>query len=124
RCPLRTHPSPARRGAPARPLGATGLQAGPEARMASEAITLKSRDGDTVEGTAEVVRFGEASRMARAGALAFGGLVLGIASIVVPVLHFVSTWLLPLVGVLAAVHVYRTPLRISRVETSCPSCGQ
>lgn len=92
--------------------------------MPTEPIVLHTREGTDVPASAEVVRYGEGVRMAKAAALVLGGLVGGAVLIVVPVLHLISTWLLPLAGIAGAVLVYRTTLRVSRVEATCPSCGE
>lgn len=51
--------------------------------------------------------------------LGFGG---ALALIVVPVVHLISTWLLPLVAILAAVNAIRTHARVSHVTGNCPAC--
>ena len=51
--------------------------------------------------------------------IGFGGAAL---LIVVPVVHLISTWLLPLVAVLGAFSALRTPSRVSHVTGRCPVC--
>ena len=52
-------------------------------------------------------------------AIGFGG---AVVLMVVPVVHLISTWLLPLVAVLGAFNALRTPRRVSHVTGRCPVC--
>ena len=91
--------------------------------MAEEAV-LRLRDG--TEGTcqAEVTRYSSAGAAMRAAPIAIGGIVLGAASIVIPGVHLISTWLLPLIGVGVAFFVFRVRTVVGRVDATCPSCSK
>lgn len=90
--------------------------------MATEPVRLHTRDKRTVDASAEVVRADEGRRIAKAGAIFAAGLVAGLASIVVPVVHLVSTWALPLLGAAGAYFVYNQRVVIGRVRGTCPLC--
>ncbi|MBX2799901.1 MAG: hypothetical protein KTR31_19635 [Myxococcales bacterium] len=92
--------------------------------MTNETVTLKQRSGDPVEGTAVVTRYAATDRTTRAGAIALGGILLGGLSIVVPGVHLISTWLLPLLGLGIAAYVHRIHARVGTVRGICPSCGE
>jgi len=53
-------------------------------------------------------------------AVGFGG---ALALIVVPIVHLISTWALPLIGILCAINALKTHARVSHVEGECPGCG-
>ena len=92
--------------------------------MAIETVILAQRQGEPVQGTAEVTRYGAGARAARAWGLAIGGTVLGAASILVPGLHFVSTWLLPMLAIGLALYVVRIRARVGGITGVCPRCGE
>ena len=50
------------------------------------------------------------------------GLIIGPATIVIPIAHFVTTWAIPLLSVLIAVHMYRMGPNIKRIVGQCPVC--
>lgn len=89
----------------------------------SEPIVLRARHGAQTEGTAVITRWSGLTRAARAIAIAVAGLLIGMASIIVPGLHLVSTWLIPLLSLGIAWYVLQIRSRIERVEGLCPSCG-
>lgn len=88
----------------------------------TETVQLHTRDKRTVEAEAEIDRKPEGVRVAKAAAILAAGLVAGVASIVVPVLHLVSTWALPLLGAAGAWFVYNQRIVIGRVRGTCPLC--
>lgn len=92
--------------------------------MSSEQVTLKQRQGDPVEAMAEVVRYGPGDRTTRAGTIAGAGVVLGGLSILVPGVHLISTWLLPLLGLGIAAYYYRIRAKVDRITGTCPNCGE
>ena len=91
--------------------------------MAAHSIQLRPRDGEAVAATAEVVRYGPGDRTSRAGLIAGCGIALGAMSIVVPGVHLISTWLLPLLGLGIAAYVYRIEAKVGPIAGPCPSCG-
>jgi len=76
----------------------------------------------TAVGSADVQRRSSAQRAVRAGALVVGGLATGTICIVIPIVHLVTTWALPLLGVLLAVREMRREVVITRLEGQCPAC--
>ncbi len=92
--------------------------------MATETVLLAPRQGDAVQGTTDVTRYGAGARAARAGGLLLGGLALGAATIVIPTVHLISTWLIPLLGAGVALYVYRVRARVGEITGTCPSCGE
>lgn len=84
----------------------------------------ESGSATAVAGSAEVTRYSSARRLGRAGAVALGGVVLGGLSILIPGLHLISTWLLPLLGIGVAGWLLSVHARVGLVEGTCPSCGQ
>ena len=91
--------------------------------MATEAVSLHTRDGRVVEASAVVQRPSSGGRLAKVVGMAVGGLVLGAASIVVPVAHFVLPWALPIAGVLGAWMAWNTRAVIGEVRGVCPECS-
>lgn len=92
--------------------------------MAVESILLHTRDKRTFEGEAEVKRLGTGARVLRAGAILVGGLVLGVGSVVIPVVHLISTWLLPILGLIGAVVAFRVTIKVPEIRMTCPECAK
>lgn len=92
--------------------------------MAVESVHVTTRDDRASQGRAEVIRHGQGRRVGVALAVALGGAVLGAASIVIPVVHFVSTWFIPLLALGIAFHLYRQAIVVRRVDAICPACGE
>lgn len=91
--------------------------------MGMEQVRLHTRDDRVVDGTAEVIRRSTAERAGRAGGIALAGVALGAVSIAIPVVHLISTWLIPLIGFVLAYFVYRTAVVVPEVRCTCPDCG-
>jgi hypothetical protein len=89
----------------------------------SEAIVLRARDGSVAEGKASVTRWSGAQRTARAGAIAAAGLLMGAATIVIPVVHLFAPWLVWLVTLGLSAYVVQIRSRIDRVEGACARCA-
>src|SRR5688572_6619855 len=90
--------------------------------IASEPIALRARDGSIAAGQARVKHWSRSVRYGRAAAIATVGVVMGALTIVVPVLHLVSTWLIPCVGLVLALFVLRMRSQVEEIEGSCPKC--
>lgn len=69
-----------------------------------------------------VSRPSHARRVTLASIYAGGGVIGGVAFIIVPIVHLFTTWALPLIGVLMAMRTMRRTLAIERVDGTCPSC--
>lgn len=89
----------------------------------TESISLRARDGSTSQGSAQITRWSTATRAGRAVAIACCGILCGAASIIIPAVHLVSVWLIPLLSLGIAAYVLQVRSRIERVEGSCPKCG-
>ena len=63
-------------------------------------------------------------RMAKALVVLMAGIGGGIALVVVPILHLVTTWALPLAGILACVSILRTGSRVHSIAGTCPGCNE
>lgn len=92
--------------------------------MATETVELRDRSGAAVEAQADLRRYSDAARMARGLPIAVGGVVLGACSILIPAVHLISTWLLPLLGGFIGWYVYRIRLVVGAVRGTCPKCGE
>ena len=67
--------------------------------------------------------YSSTGRICKAFLCLLGGLGLGAILIVVPILHLITTWALPLGGLLWAVHILRTEATIREIDGTCPVCG-
>jgi len=90
----------------------------------SEVVSLKGRDGAKGEGQAEVVRYSSAQRLSKALAIGVGGTLLGVSTIVIPGVHLISTWAIPLLSIGIAWYFYGRRGLLGAVSATCPSCGE
>lgn len=86
-------------------------------------IVLCGADGKQTPGSAEVVRYSQATRVTFAVMYVLGGLLGGLFCIVVPVVHLFTTWGLPVLGVLMAIRAMRRTVVVYHPEGACPACG-
>ncbi len=88
-------------------------------------ITLESTDHPATTGHAdEVARHSAIARIGVASVYVIGGFLLAVPCIIVPVVHLVSTWGLPLLGILMAVRTWKREIVIYRARGKCPACHQ
>jgi hypothetical protein len=87
-----------------------------------ETIRLRTHKNLSNSAEAEVVRISSTARFSKALSLGLGGTLLGFATILIPVAHFVTTWAIPLVSLVIAWHVYRMGPTIARIVGTCPAC--
>ena len=92
--------------------------------MPEEPVVFETADGASGPAVAEIVRYGRGARISKAILYIVAGLVGGAACIIVPVVHLLTTWGLPLVGILMGVRALRTHERIVTVAGPCPGCGE
>lgn len=90
--------------------------------MAQEVITLRAEDGTTSRASAEVYRYSPGYRTLKAAAWIGGGIVGGGLCIIIPVLHLITTWALPLLGIVFGLRASRTHLEILQISGPCPAC--
>ena len=95
--------------------------------MPSEPVTIDAA-GDqrrTTTGKAEdVARYSDAARIAIGTLWIVGGFAGGAMFIVVPIVHLVSTWALPLGGILLGMRAFKRRVVLYNVAGTCPACGE
>jgi len=91
--------------------------------MAPEAVRLHTRDKRVVDATAEITRYGAAVRILRGGAIAVVAIVIGAVTILIPVLHFVLPWAIPLAGFGVGAYVALQGVIVGEVRATCPDCS-
>ena len=87
-------------------------------------ITLRAQDGRTATAAATIDRYPAGTRIGKAVAFFVGGLVGGTVCIIVPVLHLVTTWALPLAGIVMGLRTLKIERRLSRINGTCPACAK
>lgn len=92
--------------------------------MSTETAILKNRKGVEVEVQAEVKRYTASSRSLVAGGLVLTTTTLGLGTIVIPGLHFVGPWLIPLLGMAVAWYLYNRVMVVGNVTGDCPDCDK
>lgn len=88
-----------------------------------EDITLEDRDGNSSPGKAVVHRYSTGQRLGKSVPIAVGGVLLGAASIVIPGVHLISTWAIPLLSFGIAWYFFSRIGAVEAVEGTCPACG-
>jgi len=88
-----------------------------------EPAVLRHRDGRTVAATARVRRYSTTRRGITAAAILLVAFTVGPATIIIPGVHFVAPWLIPLLGIGIALYLYRRKLVVFSVSGPCPDCG-
>ncbi len=92
--------------------------------MSDSTITLKTRDGKTSSATGAVTHYSSAARAARGGGVALVGTVVGLLTIFIPVVHLISTWLVPLISLLIGYYIFTIETVLGAVRGPCPECGE
>ena len=87
-----------------------------------ENVSLSGRGGGAARGTAAVLRYTDADRLRRAVPIGVGGTLLGLCTIVIPGVHLISTWLIPLISLYVASYFYNRQGAIDDVQFTCPEC--
>ncbi|MCP4804326.1 MAG: hypothetical protein GY913_22815 [Proteobacteria bacterium] len=87
-------------------------------------VLVRTDTGKSKPGTATLIEHDVSKRGPKAAALAIGGLVAGACSAFIPVVHFVATWALPLLGFFLAWRVWSTASELVRIGTTCPGCDK
>lgn len=93
------------------------------ARPGAERATLRMRDGATREGEAWVRRYGATFRTVTAVVILVTSLAIAAFSVVIPGVHFVAPWLVPMVGGGAAWFFFRREVVVDEVRGACPACA-
>src|SRR5262249_3672221 len=92
--------------------------------MAKEPVVIRAENGQTSAGQAEIVRFSNASRITKSTLWVIAGLFGGTVCIIVPVVHLVTTWGFPLLGILMAIRTMKRDVSRHDPEGVCPAWGQ
>lgn len=95
--------------------------------MAAEAVIIESADGQATGAAGEAVDVAHYSDFARIGIGTLwivGGVLGGLMFIIVPVVHLITTWVLPLGGVLLGLRAFKRRLVIYQVTGTCPACRE
>lgn len=83
------------------------------------------RHGDaTRPAEAEVIRYTDATRISRGVGAIAAGILFGGICIIVPILHLITTWALPLLGIAAGVYLLNTRYKVKGLRGECPACGK
>ncbi len=86
-------------------------------------LTIQTEGGDARPGSGTFTAIDDTARFGKAAAFLLGGLAGAAVFIVVPVLHLITTWALPLVGVVACAATLGTKSTLTDITGSCPGCG-
>ncbi len=85
-------------------------------------IELRAESGETAPADATIERYPEAARIGKAVAFIAGGFLLGFACIFVPVLHLITTWALPLAGIVLGRRTLKIDRAFGPITGTCPLC--
>ncbi len=85
-------------------------------------ITLRGEDGETASAEATIEAYPETARIGKAVGFFAGGFLLGGACIFVPVLHLVTTWALPLAGIVFGLRTLKIDRAFGPITGTCPLC--
>jgi len=87
-------------------------------------LSLRAQDGRTAPAAAVIDEYPSGVRLATAVAFFAGGFMGAAACIIVPILHLVTTWALPLAGILMGLRTLRIEHRLGSITGTCPLCEQ
>ncbi len=85
-------------------------------------IELRAEGGELAPADATIERYPESKRIGKAVAFFAGGFLLGIASIVVPILHLFTTWMLPIAGIVLGRRALKIRRAFGPITGRCPLC--
>ena len=85
-------------------------------------FVVKAETGETSVGEGRFTTYPTGIRLLSALIWLGGGFGGALLLIVVPVLHLITTWALPMAGLLGAWTSLRTSARVSHVTGRCPVC--
>jgi hypothetical protein len=93
--------------------------------MPSEAVLIEHVAGDAARGeAADVARYSDFARISIGVMWIVGGLLGGLMFIVVPIVHLITTWALPLGGILLGVRAFKRRLVFYQISGTCPACRE
>jgi hypothetical protein len=85
-------------------------------------LTIRSSNGKRGDGAADLHEIPDGERVGKTVGFVVAGCALGAALIVVPIVHLLTTWALPLAGAMLGRNAWMTRARLGAVEGHCPSC--
>ncbi len=85
--------------------------------------SLRIDTGAITQATGTLTVYEPGPRTAKAIGLALGGFIAAGICLFVPLLHLITTWLLPILGLWAAWNGWRTQESYTSVEGACPACA-
>ena len=91
--------------------------------MNKQRVTVATRQGPTNQATASVVFYGKSQRVMRATAVLALFLTLAAAFVFVPIVHLITTWALPIAGLIGFWMMLRTNAVVKTIEGQCPDCS-
>ena len=96
-----------------------------DANQASEASEA-SEAGEVGEvgEAADVARYSDAARLTIGTMWIIGGFLGALMFIIVPVVHLITTWALPLGGILLGLRAYKRRVVFYQVAGTCPACRE
>jgi hypothetical protein len=90
--------------------------------MAQEQIVISTDANNATTTTTEVVRYSQTNRVLRATACVVAGLLGGTVCIVIPLVHLITTWGLPALGIYMAYRTMQREVVLQGIEMACPNC--
>ena len=85
-------------------------------------LTVSTELGETTSGVGELREFSSPLRYAMSFGWLITAFVLAVVLVVVPVIHLLTTWLLPIAGLVGFVTIIQTRATITKIKSQCPSC--
>jgi hypothetical protein len=92
--------------------------------MPTESTVVRTRDHLEAEVSAEITRYNLPVRLARSLPIFVGSVLLGAATIIIPAVHLISTWFIPLLGSGIALYFFRIHTKVGRITGTCPACSE
>ena len=92
--------------------------------MPEEPIRFEDQQNQFTLGTAEVVRYSTLARTTTATLYIVGGVLGGTVCILIPLVHLITTWALPLLGIFMGIRALRRHVVLYQPQGPCPHCGK
>jgi hypothetical protein len=92
--------------------------------MNIEPSVVRTRDRLEADIKLEIFRYSLSARLMRSVPIFIAAVILGAVSILIPAVHLISTWAIPLLGTGIAIFIFRTNAKLGNVTGTCPSCSK
>jgi hypothetical protein len=86
-------------------------------------LTVSTELGESNTGVGEFREYSSPLRYAMSFGWLLTAFALAIVLVVVPVIHLITTWLLPIAGVVGFVTIIKTRATITKIQSQCPACN-